>query len=1065
MARRILKVVGRVLLGLFFVVVVAANVAAVLFGETIDSYLNSDRVDISAQESEDLKARNAALAETIEGEGVVLLENRDATLPLPEGTGAVNVFGWGSTQWVTGGSGSGGVSGDTKGILDGLSSRGIAYNEDLAKMYKDFQGDRPYLSAGSLKSTDTEFCQLYDPSIDDRRYYTDDLLQKARDFSDTAIVVLSRISGESIDCPRVQYRVTERGAKPQVTLGRHYLEPSPEEEDLINYVASTYDKVIVLVNSTNPMELGIVRRIPGVDACMLVGTTGTGSTGAVVDALWGKVNPSGRTTDTYPYAFESCASWANSGLDGEGSYTDGNGCYPADGTINPNVGGHNTYEAVRYVDYVEGVYVGYRWFETADAEGYWSDVTNSFGTGYAGVVQYPFGYGLSYTSFEWEVADQSFRRNAVVAEGETLELTVRVTNTGDVAGKDVVQLYYSAPYTKGGIEKSSTVLADFAKTDLLQPGESQQVVLSVPIRAMASYDCYDANHNGFTGWELESGTYQLELKRDAHTLADCADASIPIRVDDGITFHTDPVTNNVVTNRFTGGSAEGGVSIDGTTTGANIPFLTRADFKGTFPSNRAANREMDDSIKILNVYDAKHAGAADSAAEKSAQVAQATSGAAAHDVALGASAIASGASANAATSTADSDRSSGDGSTGGASKDSSEAQVEKVCQSGKLTSLGRALGSNYNDVRWIGLLDSLTPAEMNKIVLHGYTSSAAIDSIGKPRTKDLDGPAQVSSFNQMVCGIGFPNPTTLAQAWNRSLAHEFGRACGMESASLGIDGWYAPGVNLHRSPLGGRNYEFYSEDPLLSGVLGAETISGSNETGTFCYLKHLICNDQDSFRDSLYTWLTEQTLRELYFEPFRIAVEHGGCTGIMSSYNRLGAVWAGGSHALLTTVLRGEWGFHGSVITDYSDHHKYMNADQMLRAGGSIYMDGVFADGSFQFDTSSKNFELQLRRATKDVIYIWLNARAKNLDYNDNAQSVGAPTLDRPIKVRGTSAVTVAISLIDGVVLMAILLKAITFVRHRKQRRQQDDFQSTPDPAGAMDGAGPGAASGESDNK
>ncbi len=1030
---RILRVVGWTLAVILLAVVVVANVAAVRFGETIDSYLNSDRVDATPARIETQKAASTALAETIEGEGVVLLENKGGTLPLDGAVDRVNVFGWGSTQWVTGGSGSGGVSGDTSGILDALAARGISYNEDLAKMYRGFQDSRPFLSAGSLKTLDTDFCQLYEPSIDDDRYYSDNLLQQARDYSDTAIVVLSRICGESIDCPRAQYRINERGGKPKVTLGHHYLEPTPEEEDLISYVASTYDKVIVLVNSTNPMELGIVRRIQGVDACMLAGTTGTSAATGVVDALWGTVNPSGRTADTYPYAFETDASWANSGRDGEGSYTDGAGCYPADGTIDPNVGGLTPYDAVRYVDYVEGIYVGYRWFETADAEGYWADRNNGFGSGYAGVVQYPFGYGLSYTSFDWEVAERNFRPRSAVAEGETLELKVKVTNTGEVAGKDVVQLYFAPPYTKGGIEKSSTVLADFAKTDLLQPGESQEVALSVPVRSMASYDCYDANHDGLTGWELEAGAYELQLKRDAHNLADCDDAVTPFRVDEDIHFATDPVTGSQVKNRFTGAAAEGGVSIDGRTTGAGITYLTRADFKGTFPSNRAADREMDDAIKILNIYDADLAAAADSAADKSATVAEATAGAPAHDVALGASALASGAQVPPAAT--DRDASSSDTSSEGnaSSGDSSGKHVEKVCQAGKITPLGRALGSNYNDVRWISLLDSLTPLEMKRIVLHGYTSSAAIESIGKPRTKDLDGPAQVSSFNQIVCGIGYPNPTTIAQTWNRSLAHEFGRACGMECAMLGIDGWYAPGVNLHRSPLGGRNYEFYSEDPLLSGVFGAETISGSNETGTFCYLKHLICNEMDSYRDSLYTWLTEQTLRELYLEPFRIAVEHGGCSGIMSSYNRLGAVWSGGSHALLTTVLRGEWGFHGSVITDYSDHHKYMNADQMIRAGGSIFMDGVFADGNFAFDTSSKNFDLQLRRATKDIIYIWLNARAKNLAYNETAQAAGLPTLDRPIKTHGTSAVIVAVSLIDAVVLMAVLLHVVHRVRKRKE--------------------------------
>jgi beta-glucosidase len=324
---------------------------------------------------------------------------------------------------------------------------------------------------------------------------------------------------------------------------------------------------------------------------------------------------------------------------------------------------------------------------------------------------------------------------------------------------------------------------------------------------------------------------------------------------------------------------------------------------------------------------------------------------------------------------------------------------------------------------------------MTKLVLHGYSSSAAIDAIGKPRAKDLDGSSQASSFNQLVSGVGFPNPTTVAQTWNRSLARAFGRAAGMECAMLGIDGWYAPATNLHRTPLGGRNYEYYSEDPLISGQMAAETIAGSKETGTYCYLKHLVANEQDSYRDSLYTWMTEQSLRELYLEPFRIAVQQGGATGMMTAYNRLGGIWAGGCHALLADVLRGEWGFRGSVITDYSDHHVYMNADQMLRAGGSLFMDGIFADGSFDCDTTSPNFKAQLRRSTKDVIYSWLNARAENLAFNESAVASGMTSLERPVKTRGTSAVTLAVALVDAVALVGILLKVHHVLVRRKERR------------------------------
>lgn len=980
--------------GLLLVAVVAANVVAVMYGETIDSYLGSDRVDVSREELNAQQARDAQLAEDVESEGLVLLQNRNQTLPLSKDDTKVNVFGWASTQWVSGGSGSGGVAGESAGLLDALTAYGVSYNEELANAYRSFQGERANLSAGSLNSHDRDFCQLCEPRMDDKTVYSDQVLNDAKKYSDTAIVVLSRVAGESIDCPRAQYCVNERGGSPREVAGRQYLEPSPEEEALIRYVAANYDKVIVLVNSTNPMELGLVESIDGVDSCMLVGTTGTSAASAVVKALYGDVNPSGRTTDTYPYSFETNASWVNSGADGEGSYLNARGFYPADGTTNSNVGTSEPYDAVRYVDYAEGIYVGYRWYETADAEGYWSDVNDAYGTGYDGVVQYPFGYGLSYTSFDWKVVDRSFARGARVGADDTLSITVRVTNTGSVAGKDVVQLYYTSPYTPGGIEKSSTELCDYKKTNLLQPGASEDVTLSVRVSDMASYDCYDANHNGFCGYELEPGEYCLELKRDAHTLAPCKGARSSVRVAKGIKLQGDPASGAEVTNRFTGDASEAGISVDGRTTGANITYLSRADFKGTFPRMRVDDREMPDSLKLFNRYDSGQAYAQDRSGE----------GADAVDVA-----------------------SQGTNSLG--------AGACNLCENGKLTDLGRALGRDYNDERWDLVLDQLSQRDMLNLVLHGYSNSAKLDAVGKPRTKELDGSSQASSFNQLTYGVGFPNPTTLAQTWNQDLAHDFGRAVGMECAMLGIDGWYAPACNIHRSPLGGRNYEYYSEDPLLSGRMAAATIQGSDETGTFCYLKHLVLNEQDSYRDSLYTWLTEQSLRELYLEPFRIAVEEGHATGIMSSYNRIGGIWAGGSHALLTDVLRGEWGFRGSVITDYSDHHAYMNADQMLRAGGSLYMDGVFADGSFALPTNTAIFQSNLRRATKDVIYVWLNARACNLDYNDAAEQAGVATIDRPIKTRGTSPVMAAIAVLDAAAAIALCLKLRRVLRRRREAR------------------------------
>ncbi len=1016
--RRVLRIAGRVALCLAVVALVAINVALLVMGDTIESFISSEKIDITDDELDGLMNSGMNLCQEIESEGLVLAQNNDATLPFSANTTKVNVFGWSATQWVVSGSGSGQTSGTYTDFLDSLYLSGYEYNDELTDMYRSFYGERPYCkksgnvlgsqTAGALNTHSYEFSRLYEPSIYDRNYYTTEILDNAKRFSDTAIVVISRITGESNDCPQVQYKVTQSNGAVQTDTTRTYLELSSEEEALLRYVGANYDKVVVLVNSTNTMELGEVETIPGVDACMIVGATGEYGAQGVVDALWGKVNPSGRLTDTYAYDLRTAASWANSGEMGEGVYTNSAGLYPADGTNNPNVGVTEKYSAARFIDYVEGIYVGYRWYETADAEGFWDSVNNAHGIGYQGVVQYPFGYGLSYTTFSWEVADQNLEEDERVYRDSVFSQTVRVTNTGSVAGKEVVQMYCTTPYTPGGIEKASTVLVAYAKTGLLQPGESEDVVLSFTLDDVASYDYSDANGNGFVGYELERGTYAVELKHDAHTVADIEGAQTNLRVMyRDILCDTDLTTGAMVLNRFTGAQASDGVSIDGSDSGANIQYMTRADFAGTFPRKSDADREMSESVAALNLYGQDQV-------DEDARLYQ--------DLC-----------------------------------DDGELEVptrtqtlsNKLSEDGRLTDFGYQLGMDYNDSGWDEVINSLSLSDMENLVLHGYLATSSIDAIGKPRTKEVDGPAQVGSFNQLSYGIGYPNPTVLAQTFNDVLALEYGKQVGQECAAIGVDGWYAPSVNIHRTALGGRNYEYFSEDGLLSGNMGANIVMGSNVTGTYCYMKHLACNNQDTYRDSLYTWLTEQALREIYLRPFAIAVKKGGATGMMTAYNRLGATWAGGNKALLVGVLRDEWGFKGSVVTDYCDHQKYMNADQQLRAGGSLYMDGIFRNGSFDYSLTGSELEkalaaggeergaavsyvTNLRRASKDVLYIWLNARASNLAYNNAAATTGIEPIERPIKSSSRS-VSEIVHVIDAAA--AAILVAWVAYRVRGTRR------------------------------
>lgn len=545
--------------------------------------------------------------------------------------------------------------------------------------------------------------------------------------------------------------------------------------------------------------------ISGIDAVIDAGLSGQNGANAIPKVLWGDISPYGKTADTWAYDFASAASYANSGMNGVGEYTNTDGLYPADGTTNGNLGETQAYTQVSYLDYAENIYVGYKWYETADAEGFWNDVSNEYGIGYDGIVQYPFGYGLSYTSFEWEVTDAPEDGDTLLKDGE-VSYTVKVTNKGSMAGQDIVELYYSVPYIPGQIEKSAIVLGGFEKTDILQPGESQEVTITVSVADMASYDYYDSNANGFSGYELDAGDYIFTLRRDAHTVDTCEKNTVTL-TSENILYPEDPVTGNAVHNKFTGKDAVDGVSLDGTDAGQNITYLTRADF---------------------------------------------------------------------------------------------------------------------NDEKWDELLDQMSVEEMENLVLHGYGKTAAVKSIGKILCKDADGPSQIGGFTGMGAGTGFPSAGTLAMSWNTELALQMGRIIGQQAIQNGYGGWYAPATNLHRSPFNGRNFEYYSEDSILSGELCGNTVQGAAQLGV----------------------------------------------GLMNSYNRIGAVWSGGSEALLTGVLRDEWGFNGAVITDYSDHHAFMNGDQSLRAGGTIWMDGAIS-GILTCETESNSFMQRLRSAAKEALYMY----------------------------------------------------------------------------------------------
>lgn len=978
--------IGLVFSVLFLAVSIGLHITWGIFGSMAETFMGAAAPQVNAEQKAATLSAAVGLARQVEAEGTVLVQNRDATLPLSADIKEVNVFGWASTAWLGGGSGSGGVSAVDVDLLQALSDYGVAYNTELTGMYRDFRAGREY--AETLHSWPEQSCRLYEPSIDNAAYYTQSMLSDAKAYSDTAIVVIGRLSGESNDCTKRQYKQTEKNGGIVVDDSRTYLELSAEELALLEYVGENFERVVVLINSCNVMELGPIETIPGIDACLIVGLSGQNAAGAIPAVLWGELEPSGRTADTWAYDLTTAASYANSGLEGTGAYTGAEGLYPFDGTTSGNTDVPFAYEQVSYTDYAEGIYIGYKWYETADAEDYWSTVSNEYGSGYEGVVQYPFGYGLSYTGFTWEITDAP-EHGAALAKDSMISVDVKVTNTGSRAGKDVVQLYYTAPYTKGGIEKSAVELAAFAKTDELKPGESQTVTLAFPAESMASYDCYDANKNGFVGYELDPGNYIITVRTDAHTVVG---EPITLTLDSGVQYPVDSVTGAEVTNRFTGPDAVDGVPVDGSGS-ENIVYLTRADFAATFPKENVDSRAMTDKLRALNLFD----------------------------------------EAQAAAYLDDGDRPIVTGARNGL----------KIEDHGRTTELGYQLGADFNDPKWDALLDQLTVEEMEDLFCLAYGGTVDLPSIGKLRVKDADGPAQIGGFTGMGAGTGFPSSSTLAQTWNADLAREEGRAIGQQAIQNGYSGWYAPAVNMHRSPFNGRNYEYYSEDSVLSGVICGNTVRGAGEAGVYTYVKHFICNDGESgvYRDSVYTWMTEQALREIYLEPFRMLVEEYDAGGLMSSYNRIGAVWAGGSRALLTDVLREEWGFKGAVITDYCDHHAFMNGDQALRAGGSLWMSGVMG-GELAQETSSNSYFQALRRAAKETLYMTLHVRAVNKAYSE---ATGNTEILRPMYKE--SAIGMVQPILYIVIVLAVVLTALSIralvIDHklRKEQKQKQDKQ------------------------
>ncbi len=723
--------------------------------------------------SEETRAKSVEIAHKIESEGIVLLKNENSVLPLKNKK--VNVFGAASCSIAfAGAAGSGAVrSSDAVGFYDALENSEIEYNTELYDLYADYTGTK--VDMGLIGYVATVLEQFFGGGQSEMPIgkISEKIMKKAVDFSQTAIIVIGRVGTEMKD------------------LSIEKLNLTADEETMIDKVCSEFSDVIVVFNISNIMDMSWLDDYESIKAAMIMWLPGEVATNSVGEVLAGKVNPSGKLADTVSYDIEDHPASENFGN------------YMYKGII-----GIPKY----FVNYNEGIYVGYRYFETFAPE----------------KVMYPFGFGLSYTEFEWNI--KSFD-----ADSKKINISVAVKNTGEVAGKDVVQIYFSAPYYEGGIEKSATELAAYKKTSELKPGESETLNISFDVEDMASYDSENEE-----AWVLDKGEYKIHVSHDVRN----AEKSFSYNVPEKVVYKTDSNSGAEIKNLF--GFAKG-----------NLEYFSRSNPEETYPeppSDYKATEEVKNSDK----------------------------------------------------------------------RPEPETEGEKPKTGVKYKDGVITLQDVAKDESlWDAFLDQLTVSEMIELIADCGYETTAVKRLGIPATSDNDGPSCIKGEGGLLyrdCGLAFPVATALACTWNDELAEEFGEIIGEEAIQLGTHVWYAPGCNIHRSPQGGRNNEYYSEDPLLSGKISAAVIRGAQSKGLIVTVKHFVANEQETNRQSngLYTWLNEQSLREIYLEPFEISVKEGNARGIMSAYNRIGAQWCGGSKTLITDLLRNEWGFDGFVITDAS---------------------------------------------------------------------------------------------------------------------------------------------------
>ena len=896
--------------------------STLLNNATTTKYMLSDTTVSKANE----------LAKEVQSEAITMLKNDDSNLPLSNKK--VNVFGWGSTNPVYGGTGSGSMSDqyETVSMLDGMKQAGLKTNTELSKLYTDYRKDRPEVGM---------FAQDWTLPEVPAKQYSDKLVSDAKDFSDEAVVVLTRVGGEGADLPTdmkakgITYKNNSKDYD-DFQKGESFLQLSKTERDMIDLVTSNFKKVTLVYNGANTFQFDFLNDYPQIQSvvwCPPAGQTGFSALGEV---LAGETNPSGKTSDTFLKDLTKSVSYNNFGKFEYTNMADKAAKYKG-------FTGDDVTAIPGFVNYSEGIYVGYKFYETASDEGL---------INYDDTVAFPFGYGLSYTSFDQKL-------DSVKYKGGKVTVTATVTNTGDKAGKDVVEVYYNPPYTDGGIEKASKNLAGFEKTKELQPGESQKVTVKFDDDDMASYD-----YKGAKAYMLEKGDYDISIQSDSHHVIDHK----AITVKDTVTYDSDSNTHNgdktVATNQFDDVAGD-------------VTYLSRADHFANYKEATAAptNFKMSDKAKETfynnSNYDPKKFD-----------------------------------------------------------KDSDKMPTTGAKNGLKLSDM---YGKDYDDADWDKLLDQLTFDDMDNLIANGGYGTQALKSVGKIQLTDADGPASLNNNFTGVGSIGFPASTAFACTWNKDLAKQFGEMIGDMAHDMHVAGWYAPAMNIHRNAFSGRTFEYFSEDSLLSGVMASSEISGAKSKGVYSFMKHFALNDQETKRtEMLCTWTNEQAMREIYLKPFEMSVKEGGAQAVMSSFNYIGNTYAGADSALLQTVLRGEWGFKGFVLTDYFGGYGYQNADQEVRAGN----DSMLATTKITNHITDKSATSvkAMRQAAHNILY----TAANSWQYANGEPKVATPIWKTAMYVAwGVAAVLV------------IGLEFLTIKRYLSRKKAVATIEPAAEPAQA----------------